>query len=241
MVSYRQPFKGEWPISQGYGVTTGTDPNGHTGIDYACPNGTEILASGDGVVMFARYDSTGYGNAVIIQHNDGKATVYAHLSKLNTVQRQKVNQGDVIGLSGWTGNVVPSGSDGAHLHFEARRVWYDFKTHEDPVTYLPLTTVDDTVHTEPMEPAVPVEPLINADAFQSGDMLQVTAPLGAKGFYSSQFADYTVYPQGSLFYFTGDTVVNPKNGYTYMRVVPAGFSVWMAVHDNDCQILDKKE
>ena len=228
MINYRQPFRGEFPISQGYGVTTGTDANGHTGIDYACPEGTEILASADGVVMFSQFDSTGYGNAVIIQHNDGKSTVYAHLSKINVVQRQKVNQSDVIGLSGNTGN-----STGPHLHFEARSVWYDFRKHEDPVTFLPLMSFPD------IKPVPKPDTLIGADSFQEGDLLKVQNVLGVKAFYGKQFADYTGYPQNTPFYYTGESTVRKSNGLTYMRCVPATFSVWIAVNDGDVQLLDK--
>lgn len=140
MIEYRQPFEGEWPISQQYGeiiegVTVG---KAHTGIDYACPNGTPILASADGIVMAASLDGSGYGLRVIIQHEARKSTLYAHLSALNCSAHDEVKQGDVIGYSGWTGNVVPKGEAGAHLHFEARRIWWDASSHQDPVTYLPL-------------------------------------------------------------------------------------------------------
>ncbi len=137
MTTYRQPFKGEYPITQYYGETYTS--SFHTGIDYACPIGTQILASGDGVVMFAGWDNTGYGKCVIIQHNDNKATLYAHLTGTGVVLRQKVQQGEVIGLSGSTGN-----STGPHLHFEARHKWDDYKSHFNPFD-LPLRSVDDSI------------------------------------------------------------------------------------------------
>ena len=56
-MNYRQPFDGSYPITQGYGDT---DTSAfHTGIDYACPTGTPILASEAGTVMFAGWDNTG--------------------------------------------------------------------------------------------------------------------------------------------------------------------------------------
>ena len=138
MQTYRQPFKGDYPISQGYGelipgVTYKDRP--HTGIDYACPVGTEILASADGIVKYSGYEKTGYGNWIVIEHEKGKCTLYAHLSERNVFANQKVRQGDVIGLSGNTGN-----STGPHLHFEARRVWCDWRSHFDPMS-LPLMNV----------------------------------------------------------------------------------------------------
>ena len=144
MITYRQPFKGDYLITQRYGEK---DTSAfHTGIDYACPHGTQIMASADGVVMFSGWDSTGYGKMVIIQHNDGKATLYAHLAGSGVVLRQKVQQGDIIGLSGNTGN-----STGPHLHFEARSKWNDYKSHQDPITYLPLMSMIDLP--EPEEPS----------------------------------------------------------------------------------------
>ena len=237
-MTYRQPFKGSWPISQMYGETV-TDPLGHRGIDYACPEGTEILASADGIVMRSCFDTTGYGNMLIILHDAKHATLYAHLSKCLACTNQKVQQGDVIGLSGWTGNVMPEGPAGAHLHFEYRSVWNNWTTHKDPLL-LPLMTVDDSIHTELMDPQDPT--LKDADQFHAGDLLAVTAPAGVKGFFDQGFSQdrMTTYKHGSQFYYTGDTIINPENGYTYMRCVPAGWSVWMAVHDKDTQILDKE-
>ena len=145
MITYRQPFKGQYPITQAYGVVipgvTYKD-RPHTGIDYGCPDGTPILASGDGIVQFSDFDQSGYGKVVIIQHNDGKATLYAHLSSRNVVLKQKVKQGDIIGYSGSTGN-----STGPHLHFEARKTWCDWRSHQNPVTFLPLMSVDDSIQT----------------------------------------------------------------------------------------------
>ena len=147
MLVYRQPFSGEYPITQSYGeIVEGVTYKGepHTGIDYGCPLGTPILAAADGTVKYASLDHTGYGNMVIIEHADGKATVYAHLSMISAVQCRKVSRGDLIGYSGQSGYAT-----GPHLHFEARRIWYDYKTHEDPVTFLPLMSVDDSIQQEP--------------------------------------------------------------------------------------------
>ena len=143
MVTYRQPFKGQYPITQEYGVVipgvTYKD-RPHSGIDYGCPEGTPILASGDGVVQYAAFDGTGYGNWIVIVHPDGKATLYAHLSQRLVIPGAQVKQGDVIGKSGNTGN-----STGPHLHFEARKSWGDWRSHQNPVTFLPMMTVDDSL------------------------------------------------------------------------------------------------
>lgn len=85
----------------------------HLGIDIATESGTPIKASHSGIITMAKNFST-YGNCIMI--NDGKlTTVYAHCSKIDVVEGQKVNQGDAIGKVGMTGNAT-----GPHLHFEIR-------------------------------------------------------------------------------------------------------------------------
>ena len=113
-MNYRQPFSGDYPITQRFGEKY-TDPKGHTGIDYACPLNTPVLASEAGTVTAAGWDATGYGNRVVIRHSDGNSTLYAHLRTVSVTVGQKVERGQIIGYSGSTGN-----STGPHLHFEAR-------------------------------------------------------------------------------------------------------------------------
>ena len=135
-MSYRQPFKGTYPITQRYGEKDTS--NFHTGIDYACPVITPILASADGKVMHAGWLNGGWGYCVIIKHDANHSTLYAHLlTPLQVTAGQMVKQGQEIGHSGSTGN-----STGPHLHFEARRTWNDYKSHFNPMD-LPLMTVDD--------------------------------------------------------------------------------------------------
>ena len=110
-MQYRQPFEGEYPISQEYGKTP-YNAN-HTGIDYACPAGTPILASEAGTVMQAGWLYGGWGECVIIQHADGIATLYAHLSQVVVKVGEHVERSQIIGYSGSSGN-----STGPHLHFE---------------------------------------------------------------------------------------------------------------------------
>lgn len=87
----------------------------HTGVDYAAPLGTPVVSIGDGVVIEKGYKGGG-GNTVKIRHNSTYTTAYLHLSKYGKIKvGQHVNQGDVIGYVGSTGN-----STGPHLDF---RVW----------------------------------------------------------------------------------------------------------------------
>ena len=86
----------------------------HHGVDYAAPTGTPILASASGTVLIARGGwNGGYGNYVVIKHDNGTKTLYAHMSKIGTSAGARVSQGSVIGYVGNTGR-----STGPHLHFE---------------------------------------------------------------------------------------------------------------------------
>jgi hypothetical protein len=85
----------------------------HTGMDFTAPTGTEIFATGDGVVIRVERKLNGYGKNVVIQHGYGYETLYAHMSKILVREGQKVKRGEVIGLVGNTGTSV-----GPHLHYE---------------------------------------------------------------------------------------------------------------------------
>lgn len=90
---------------------------GHYGFDIAGPMGTPILAAGSGVVTRTSYGwGGGYGNHVIIQHDNGCETLYAHNSQIHVVQGQTVSAGQVVSSMGNTGRVY--GRTGIHLHFE---------------------------------------------------------------------------------------------------------------------------
>jgi murein DD-endopeptidase MepM/ murein hydrolase activator NlpD len=85
----------------------------HWGFDFTAPTGTEIYATGDGVIEQAKYSSGGYGNEVIINHGFGYKTLYGHMSGFKVRIGQKVKRGDVIGYVGDTGL-----STAPHLHYE---------------------------------------------------------------------------------------------------------------------------
>lgn len=84
----------------------------HWGMDFSCSIGTDVMASAGGTVVEAAYRSD-YGYTVVIAHDNGMETRYAHMSCLLVSEGNAVSQGDVIGLSGNTGD-----STGPHLHFE---------------------------------------------------------------------------------------------------------------------------
>lgn len=87
----------------------------HKGIDVKVYIGDTIRAAFDGKVRIVRYEARGYGNYVVIRHNNGLETIYGHMSKHLVDENQPVKAGDPIGLGGNTGR-----STGSHLHFETR-------------------------------------------------------------------------------------------------------------------------
>jgi murein DD-endopeptidase MepM/ murein hydrolase activator NlpD len=88
----------------------------HRGVDYAAPKGTNIMAAGDGKVIF-RGVKNGYGNAIILQHGGNITTLYAHMSRFSKSARvgRRVKQGQTIGHVGSTGLATAN-----HLHYEYR-------------------------------------------------------------------------------------------------------------------------
>ena len=87
----------------------------HPGIDYPAQAGTSVRAAGRGSVVFAGWDSGGYGNLVVIAHPRGVRSMYAHLSRIGVNVGQSVVAGSFVGAVGSTGL-----STGPHLHFELR-------------------------------------------------------------------------------------------------------------------------
>jgi hypothetical protein len=106
--------------------------NYNGGIDFGCPDGTPLQATAAGMVLFAGLDSTGYGNYIKIDHEQGYMSLYGHMSRRDVKAGQVVAAAQMIGLSGWSGNVRPPGPGGAHLHFECRINNCPF----DPMPYL---------------------------------------------------------------------------------------------------------
>ncbi len=87
----------------------------HPGVDFAVPEGTSIVAAETGLVTTAGWDTTGYGQTVILHQSKDTYTRYAHLSKIDVSVGQYIIKGMPIGLVGSTGR-----STGPHLHFEIR-------------------------------------------------------------------------------------------------------------------------
>ncbi len=92
----------------------------HTGIDLPIKSGTPVKAAASGYIAWARNNKS-YGNNIMVIHNEGIATVYAHLSRFNVKEGEYVKRGEIIAYSGGIPGTPGAGfSTGAHLHFEVR-------------------------------------------------------------------------------------------------------------------------
>jgi murein DD-endopeptidase MepM/ murein hydrolase activator NlpD len=100
----------------------------HPAIDIGAPLGTPVYAADAGTVTTAGWSSVGYGNMILIRHNDGFVTLYAHLSRIDVSVGDAVARGQRIGAIGSTGR-----STGPHLHFE---IQYGGRSY-NPLVYLP--------------------------------------------------------------------------------------------------------
>lgn len=103
---------------------------GHNGYDWSMVTGTLVLAAADGVAEFTGDTGDGYGNKVVIDHQNGYRTMYGHFrntNPFNVTPGQRVRSGDVIGWSGDTGT-----SSGPHLHFSVYRGTFHSNNVTDP-------------------------------------------------------------------------------------------------------------
>lgn len=99
----------------------------HTGLDIDTTAGTEVRASATGTISKVGVDER-FGNYIIITHNPVFSSCYAHLESAQKAEGETVQQGDIIGIAGQTGNTT-----GPHLHFEIRKG----EQRVNPVPYLP--------------------------------------------------------------------------------------------------------
>lgn len=105
----------------------------HYGVDLAAPRGTPVFACASGKVVQAGWNG-GFGNMIVIAHDEGMRTRYAHLSAIHVTSGAYVAQGAKIGAVGDTGHVRKNGRDASHLHLEVER----YGKREDPLMYLKM-------------------------------------------------------------------------------------------------------
>jgi murein DD-endopeptidase MepM/ murein hydrolase activator NlpD len=98
----------------------------HYGMDFTAPAGTDVYATGNGVIASVQSSGRGLGKNIVIDHGFGYSSIYAHLSNFNVRVGQKVQRGDIIGFVGNTGTSIAN-----HLHYEIKLNG----TNVDPVNY----------------------------------------------------------------------------------------------------------
>lgn len=108
-------------------VISGFGTNGNEGINIAVPQGTPVKAAESGVVAYAGNELKGYGNLVLIRHDNGYVSAYAHNGELAVKRGDKVKRGQTVAKSGQSGNV-----NSPQLHFEIRKG----SSPVDPIPYL---------------------------------------------------------------------------------------------------------
>ncbi len=115
-----------WPTT--YNSRSGNSySNRHRGYDVTAPYNTPVYASKGGIVALAQWTEWGFGNTIVLDHAKGWQTLYAHLDSIAVTCGQTVAKGDLLGISGSTGN-----STGPHLHFEIMQR----ESHVNPADYL---------------------------------------------------------------------------------------------------------
>lgn len=158
------PVSGAWIITQDaaaherYRIENGIKPGWYNiALDFAHKGGSlgkPVFASRDGFVSKAELSNVGYGKVVYIDHGDGYVSIYAHLDSYNVKRGDFVEQGEIIGNIGYTGNVRPAGPAGAHLHFEVR--YRDKAVDPWPLLFGEVNT--DTGGITPADPETPERP-----------------------------------------------------------------------------------
>ena len=117
---FTMPLDGDIKVNSGFGPRW---RRMHYGTDLHLQIGDTVRAAFAGKIRIVDYEPRGYGNYVVIRHNNGLETVYGHMSRVLVVEDQTVQAGEAIGLGGSTGR-----STGPHLHFEFRYLGNAFDT-----------------------------------------------------------------------------------------------------------------
>ena len=147
-----KPLEKNWPITQHFETKVKYMRSGiHSGIDYACPDGTDLLACFDGMVIKTEniLINSGYGRAIWIQSEENPKVValYGHTSQILATKGTRVTMGTIIAKSGHSGFVFSThGGNGAHLHFGllVDNVWADPMLYFEKQTKT-INTIAETI------------------------------------------------------------------------------------------------
>lgn len=138
--------------SAGFGMVRNGGTRPHQGVDLAVPNNYRCYAVDDGKVVFVKTtDDNGYGRMLIIKLNSGLYVAYAHLKDILVKEGQTVKGGDVVALTGSSGNAkgMKNMAEGSHLHFEVRVAQHPGKGLSgrlDPLKYFSTDTFNKALY-----------------------------------------------------------------------------------------------
>ena len=227
MVSLMYPVSGR--VTQGFGenpqnyVQFGLQ--GHNGIDFACSIGTSVKAAEEGEVIRAKWDNTGYGNYVKIQHEDLTYgvyyTLYAHLSSYAVSVGQRIMKGQVLGYSGNTGN-----STGPHLHFELELPWsrnYGYNNRVDPTSYF-TGGGNQVTTTPPVSYSLPVQ--------KGKARVEATAGLNIRVEPNKYAISLGTASYGTLIDWDGE-VVEDVDGVKWLKLNVYASADWLKYNDDE--------
>lgn len=124
------PFKGGYTVTSPFGVSRSTGGT-HKGVDLVGTESKHIYPIYSGKVVTKSFDSNGYGNYIIINHEDGYWSLYAHMKTIYVKEGQSVNSNTILGIEGSTGR-----STGSHLHLEVRKGSNSSSNAINPITFL---------------------------------------------------------------------------------------------------------
>ena len=158
----------------------------HNGIDIAFNVSDTIRAAWSGKVRYSKFNNGGFGNLVVIRHENGLETFYAHMSRLLVDPNQDVQAGDVIGIGGNTGR-----SFGPHLHFEVR--FYDAPINPEEMIDFAGKQVKDPnlfVHKGLFRPGAKPSDYYDGNNSHSSNVASVARPsVSAKRYYKVRSGD----------------------------------------------------
>ncbi|MBF2065489.1 MAG: M23 family metallopeptidase [Calothrix sp. C42_A2020_038] len=201
----------------------------HEGIDIAGATGTPIYAAAAGKVIKAGWDDWGLGNALSIQHPNGKVTVYGHNHRLLVSKGQQINQGQIIAEMGSTGN-----SSGPHLHFE---IYTSQRVAVDPISFLPAQGVTNASSNMPQKRQLPLTKvgvsnsnhLCNGTTLISGETENARVKVcleNSQLFYIGELKQNPNQPVKLPARNVSDSKYRAENGSFSYFVTPQGVEIW---------------
>lgn len=177
---YRQEDGSDFSLDGNYFYSGKSDGvylyyDGHPGVDFAVPTGTQVLAAAEGTVIEADYLND-LGNYIKIEHPNGYYTIYGHLSSISVNEGQGVEAGDLIALSGSSGAAA-----GAHLHFQVRFGNSTGRYSVDPYGFMGQDVLWNIYSNSDTVPPQIIDFEINDTSIEEGDSIEINFTVSDSG------------------------------------------------------------